>query len=162
MTKMALPFVVFISLLGWFDTASAGPRDHKPPHRDSAQVHLKVIELRGRLLREMVGLPQERAVEVETILKSFDDEHRTYSTMLEMARKTMRRLVREKSDDDAALARSVEDVRQGHDYLHQVRDKQFRAMQKVLTPKEQAVFFESLGKLRHEVRRRMHRAARKH
>lgn len=162
MIKMALPFVIFISLLGWFETASARPRDHKPPHRDSVQVHQKIIELRGRLLREMVGLPQVRAVEVETILKSFDDEHRTYSTMLEMARKTMRRLVREKSDDDAALARSVEDVRQAHDYLHQVRDKQFRAMQKVLTPREQAVFFESLGKLRHEVRRRMHRAARKH
>jgi Spy/CpxP family protein refolding chaperone len=150
MNKVVLALLIVSSFI-----MDATRVEAKPPPRHSVQVHDKLIELRGRLLKEMVGLDRSRASEVETILKGFDDEHRTYSAMLEQARKTMRRLVREDSSDHQALAKAVEDVRLAHDYLHQVRDKQYRAMQKALSPKEQALFFEFLGKLRHEVRKRL-------
>ena len=146
--------LTFICLFMGLETSEA-----KPSPAQAAQVHEKLIELRGRLLKEMVGLDETRAAQIELILKGIDDEHRTYSAMLEQARRLMRRLAREDSHDDKALANAVEDVRLAHSYLHQVRDKQYRAIQKSLSPKEQAIFFESLGKLRHEVRKRMRGAA---
>ena len=154
MRAMMAGCLTFLCLFMGLETAEA-----KPPPAHTAQIHEKLIELRGRLLEEMVGLDESRAVQVESILKGFDDEHRTYSAMLEQARRLMRRLVREDSHDDKALTKAVEDVRLAHSYLHQVRDKQYRAIQKSLSPKEQAIFFESLGKLRHEVRKRMRGAA---
>ena len=150
-------FVWALLIVSFFSLPSSGV-EAKPAPRHSVELHDKFIELRGRLLKEMVGLKGSRAAEVGSILESFDDEHRTYSAMLEQSRKMVRRLVRENSNDEMALAQAVENVRLAHDYLHQVRDKQYRAMQEVLSPKEQALFFEFLGKLRHEVRKRMRHA----
>jgi hypothetical protein len=154
--------VLSIVLLGFvllpIHDAFGRPGDSRPLHRHSQAVAQKVVELRGRLLREMVGLSEARADAVERVLQSFDDEHQTYSAMLDAAQRKMRSLLDENSDDAKAYAVAVEDVRVAHDYLHQLRDRQFRAMQKILEPKEQAIFFESLGKLRHEVRKRMRHA----
>jgi hypothetical protein len=156
--------VVFVILVifGFIPVTDSLARsaDSSPPHRHSQLVAQKIVELRGRLLREMVGLNDSRAREVELVLESFDDEHQTYNTMLGVAQRKMRSLLDEKSDDEKAYTQAVEDVRLAHDYLHQLRDRQFRAMQKILKPKEQALFFQSLGKLRHEVRKRMRRAKR--
>ena len=156
----SLLIVVLFVGLAPLNHAWSRPGEYKSSHRHSQAVAKKIVELRGRLLREMVGLNDARAKQVEQVLQSFDDEHQTYSAMLDAAQRKMRSLLDEKSEDDHAYAKAVEDVRIAHDYLHQVRDRQFRAMQKVLAPREQAMFFESLGKLRHEVRKRMRRARR--
>ena len=153
--RLVLSIVLSGFVLMPMHDALGRPGESKPLSRHSQAVAQKVIELRGRLLREMVGLSEPRADEVERVLQSFDDEHQTYSAMLDAAQRKMRSLLDDKSDDAKAYALAVEDVRVAHDYLHQLRDRQFRAMQKILEPKEQAMFFESLGKLRHEVRKRM-------
>lgn len=144
-----IPILLFIQLSSF---AHAAPQVRSP---GPGLVHNKLIELRGRLLREMVGLTAARAKEVEAILVTFDEHHRTYSERLESARRTMHRLVSAKSNDAPALASAVENVRLAHDQLHRLRDRQFRAMQNALTPQEQALFFTSLGKLRREVKRRL-------
>ena len=153
---------VVLMLFGSISVTDSWARsvDSSSPHRHSQLVAQKIVELRGRLLREMVGLNDSRAREVELVLESFDDEHQTYSSMLDVAQRKMRSLLDEKSDDEKAYTQTVEDLRLAHDYLHQLRDRQFRAMQKILKPKEQALFFQSLGKLRHEVRKRLRRARR--
>ena len=157
---MRLVLSVIMVLIGFIPVTDSFARatETKSPHRHSQLVAQKIVELRGRLLREMVGLNHEKAREVELVLESFDDEHQTYSAMLDAAQRKMRSLLDEKSEDEQAYAQVVEDVRVAHDYLHQLRDRQFRAMQKILKPREQALFFQSLGKLRHEVRKRMRRA----
>ena len=158
--RIALSIVLLGFVLMPMHDAFARAGESKPLHRHSQVVAQKVVELRGRLLREMVGLSERRANEVELVLQGFDDEHQTYSAMLDAAQRKMRLLLDENSDDSNAYSLAVEDVRVAHDYLHQLRDRQFRAMQNILAPKEQAMFFESLGKLRHEVRKRMRRARR--
>ena len=159
MMKIAALTFLIIGLAPLGDALSQ-PGEYKSPQRHSQAVAQKIVELRGRLLREMVGLSEARALQAEQVLQSFDDEHQTYSEMLDVAQRKMRSLLQDNSDDTQAYARVVEDVRVAHDYLHQLRDRQFRSMQNILAPKEQAMFFESLGKLRHEVRKRMRRARR--
>ena len=130
----------------------------KPTHRHAQAVAKEVIELRGRLLREMVGLSNERAEEAENVLKSFDDEHQKYTAMLDASKRQVHALLEVDSNDSDAYTMAVESMRRAHQRLHELRDRQFRAMQELLAPKEQALFFQSLGRLRHEVRKRMRRA----
>ena len=160
--KIGLLCILLLVALAPLNEAMSRSDGHRTPHRHSQAVADKIVELRGRLLREMVGLNEEKANQVEQILKTFDDEHQAYTAMLDVARRAMHSLLEAESDDQEAYARAVEDVRVAHEYLSQLRDRQFRAMQKALQPKDQALFFESLGKLRHEVRKRMRRARRDH
>lgn len=152
---------VLLLMIGLSPLAHARADAAPPPlHRNSEVMAQKLVEFRGRLLREMVGLSASRAAQAERVLESFDPEHQRCSGRLDSARREVRRLLDVESDDADAYARAVEELRISHAALHDLRDRQFRAIQEVLEPKEQALFFESLGRLRHEVKKRMRRAKR--
>ena len=158
--RVMMVFLLVVGLSPLAHARSEGGSTQPPLHRNSEVMVQKLVELRGRLLREMVGLSEARAAQAERVLERFDPEHHRCSGRLDSARREVRRLLDEDSDDADAYAQAVEALRVAHDALHSLRDRQFRAMQEVLQPKEQALFFESLGRLRHEVKKRMRRAKR--
>ena len=109
-------------------------------------------KMRARLLRERLKFDEKKASKVEEIMNRSAKERRALKKTLRENHKTINRLLRDGSDDQAAYRAAMDSMRKAHDAMHQSRNGQWRALSSALTPKEQAALMRAIGKMQ----RRMH------
>ncbi|MSP25345.1 MAG: periplasmic heavy metal sensor [Myxococcales bacterium] len=119
--------------------------DGAPP---SAEALERIKKMRGKVLREKVGLSEEKAKKVEASLDAHEPERRRVREATRTARKQLRDLLEANSDDQPAYDAALGKLRAGMKKMMELRDKQLDLFKKDLTPKEQAKLGQILGKLR--------------
>lgn len=117
-----------------------------------AKVEQRVEEIVGRVLREKVGLDDKKATQVEALLKKHHKARAQAKRDQHRARRALGQLLKQNSSDQKAYAKAINDFRQAQKALHQLEDKQFDELGKVLTPKQQAQLYANLDKVRRKVR----------
>lgn len=128
--------------------------DGAPP---TAEVQERVKKMRGKVLREKLGLSEEKAKKVEAIFDALEPERRKVREEVRAARKQLRELLKADSDDQPAYDAALAKLREATKKTVALRDKQFEALKKELTPKEQAKIVHQLAKLRKKVHGQMSR-----
>lgn len=130
------------------------------PGADRAAMEQRMDKARARLLRNKVGLSEEKARKVEAVLDKYAPERKRLVASMREARQKLRALVTLKSDDQAAYRTNLEQLRTSRKALMDLMDKAFTELSKDLTPKEQARLFLALDKLRGVLREAAMRRAR--
>lgn len=123
-----------------------------PPDDDKQEVvesRMKLI--RARVLRQEVGLSEEKAKKVEAILDKYQPQRRALRQKLKGHRTTLAGLLQQDSNDDAAYAREIKGLRDTHRKLQELRDQEIDELMKVMTPKEQAKFAAAMERMRNRV-----------
>lgn len=140
-------------------TALADPPP-EGPWGERAEMDQRMLKARGRLLREKVGLSEEKARKVEAVLDKYAPERKRLVASMRDARQKLRALVTLNSEDQAAYRTNLEQLRTSRKALMDLMDKAFNEVAKDLTPKEQTRLFLALDKLRGAVREGMMRRVR--
>ncbi len=155
-TRIALWIAGAALALSLSGPAYAQPEDDDgaPP---TAEVQERVKKMRGKVLREKVGLSEEKAKKVEAIFDALEPERRKVREEVRTARKQLRELFKADSDDQAAYDAALAKLREATKKTVALRDKQFEALKKELTPKEHAKIVHRLDKLRKKVHRQGNR-----
>jgi len=102
-------------------------------------------------------LSEAKAEKVEAIVKKYRKEQRTLSKDMREARRELRELFRNDSDDQQAYQKALSKLNAANKKLQTLRDKQFAELSQSLTPKEQARLLAALHKLRQHVGKRERR-----
>ena len=151
---MRCRFVTLLALL--VALLFAPPAIAQPPAAAKrAQVEAKMGEIRGRMLRDQVGLSEVKARNVEAILQRHRNERLDLRQKLLAHQRKIAELLRQDSDDQSAYTREIQGMRTSQRQLQALRETEIDELQKVLTPKEQA----RLGVAMRQMRRRMNQAA---
>lgn len=108
----------------------------------------RVHEMRSRVLRERIGLTEDKARKVEAILDRYAPERRRVATRMREALKKLRALTASNSDDQAAYRGALGQVRASRKALQELMDRAFTEVAKELTPREQVRLFLALDDLR--------------
>ena len=92
----------------------------------------------GRLLRELVGLDEQTAKEVEAVLESFRPRRQAVRKKVRVLRQKLRELVQSDSNDEQAFAYNIKGLLHSQVEMQQQRRKELRALAKILSPKQHA------------------------
>lgn len=130
--------------------ALAEPRQ---PEDKQAEIEARMKTVLGRLLRREVGLDEERATRVEKALEPFAAERRSLRGELKRARQALRELLRKDSDDQAAYTKALDQYRSAQRKLTALRDREFEAVRRHLTPKQQARYLQALRQVHQRLKR---------
>jgi Spy/CpxP family protein refolding chaperone len=122
--------------------AAAAPA---PPAGPMAQ---RLQRLRSRVLREKVGLPDDKAVKVEAILDRYAPERRKVSLKLRDGRQKLKALMVLNSEDQMAYRGALDEIRTNRKALQDLMARAFDEIARELTPKEQGRLFLALDDLR--------------
>jgi Spy/CpxP family protein refolding chaperone len=117
----------------------------------SGALRARAAKLRQRLLREKVGLDAHKAEQVAAIIDEQRDEQRRLRRDMRAARQELRRLFADDSSDDQAYEAALAKLRASYRGLADLRDRQFDAIKKVLTPREQAKLLAALARAHKEL-----------
>ncbi|MBI4952397.1 MAG: periplasmic heavy metal sensor [Myxococcales bacterium] len=123
------------------------------------EVSARVKRMRARVLRDKVGLDEARAEKVGKILDGFDAERQKAQKEQRAARRALVEVVRAKGEDQKAYADAVQRFRDAQKALVELRNRQFDAVGKELTPREQATMLVTLGKLQGKAKQKARRPA---
>lgn len=116
-----------------------------PPHgKNFEQRHEHMKQMRGNMLRQRVGLDDEKAKQVEAAFDRFDKEHFALRKNVHTARKKIQALLKSDSEEQQAYLAALKELRLAHDKLHSLRQRQMDSIDKVLTPKQRAKVLVSL------------------
>jgi len=126
------------------------------PSASSERVDQKKREMRGRMLRDRVGLSDDKARRVEAVLEKYGPERKRVHSALRDAKEKLRSLVAGKSDDQAAYRAALDQLRSSRKALLDLMERAFGEVSKELTPKEQAKLFLALDELHMGMGRGMH------
>lgn len=133
-----------------------GPEARRAKHEERRK---RFAKKRAKLLRERVGLDDATSKKVETLFKEFGKKRQTARESVRKGRDGLNKLLRDKSNDQAAYRSAIDNLRKAHDSMHNLRNEEWAALATVLTPKQQAVLLRALGKMQKRMRKRgRHRA----
>jgi len=128
------------------------------PPGPGLQMEQHMQKARAKLLREKVGLTDDKARKVEAVLDKVAPERKRIVARMRDARQKLRALVTLNSEDQNAYRTNLDQLRSSRKALMDLMDKAFAEISKDLTPKEQARLFLALDKLRGVMREAaMHR-----
>jgi Spy/CpxP family protein refolding chaperone len=113
-------------------------------------------EARSRVLREKVGLTEDKARKVEAILDRYMPERKKVASAMREARQKLHALVTLNGDDQSTYRGALEQVRTQRKALMDLMDRAFAEVGKELTAKEQAKLFLALDELRGKMGGRGH------
>jgi hypothetical protein len=136
--------------------AKPAPAGAKPtgapaaPKSTPAELHAKAI--RAKILRQRVGLSEERAVKVEAVLERYAPDRRRVQADIRDATKILRDLMRANSEDQQAYGRALDRLRAGQKALQTLRDREEEGVRQLLKPREQALLLRSLENWRKRAR----------
>jgi hypothetical protein len=130
--------------------AAKGAATPASPKSIAAELHAKAI--RAKILRQRVGLSEERAVKVEAVLERYAPERRRIEADIRDATKILRELMRANSEDQQAYGRALDRLRAGQKALQSVRDREQEGVRQLLKPREQALLLRSLENWRKRAR----------
>jgi len=100
--------------------------------------HEKFMKARSEALRQKVGLTEEKASAVETIMLQFRDQRWEIKERIHSLHEELEALVEEDSKDDAAYARLAADIRTALQEMEALKVAEWDAISALLTPREQA------------------------
>ncbi len=119
----------------------------------------RMQRVRSRVLREKVGLSDDKASKVEAILDRYAPERRKISLKIREGRQKLKALMVLNSEDQAAYKGALDEVRTNRRALQGLMERAFDEIAAQLTPKEQGRLFLALEDLRKMVARRRFRDA---
>ncbi len=154
--KLLLPAALSAGLI-----LTAAPAAEAQPKQRTVRVAKRLKQARARLLRQKVGLDEAKAVQVEKILDQHAKQRRGLKKQTKQHRRTVMALLSADSGDQQAYARAIKGARDGEKKLRALRDKEFNALAKVLTPKQQAKLMVAVKKMQKDIRRHMQRRRRR-
>jgi Spy/CpxP family protein refolding chaperone len=108
----------------------------------------KLMRVRSRVLREKVGLTDDKASKVEAILDRYAPERRRIALKIRDGRQKLKALLVLNSEDQAAYKGALEEVRTNRTALQALMERAFNDIATQLTPKEQARLFLALQDLK--------------
>lgn len=140
---ITLATLVVFAMLAMPAMAGEGPGGPKGDEcgKDEACHQKKMKEMRGKMLREKVGLAEEKAKQVEGVLDQFHDRHMALRKAFKENMKALKDLVKADSGDQEAYKKAMEAIKSNHEAQRALMEEQMEAMKKILTPKEQAKLF---------------------
>lgn len=115
----------------------------------------KMMAMRGKMLREKVGLTDEKAKQVETVLDSFHDRHMKLRKGYKDNLKAMKDLIKADSQDQEAFAKALAALQDNHKAKQALMDEQLDALKKILNAKEQAKLFMAHEKMNMKMKKFM-------
>ena len=107
-----------------------------------------MLRVRSRVLREKVGLSNEKASKVEAILDRYAPERRRIALKIRDGRQKLMALLVLNSEDQTAYKGALEEVRTNRQAMQALMERAFNDIATELTPKEQARLFLALQDLR--------------
>jgi len=125
-----------------------------------AKMEQRLKQVRARVLRERVGLSEKKALKVEAIFERFAPEAKRIEKRMRKANARLRYLFEIDSNDQKAYKMALDKQRRAHKAMVKLREREFKALQKVLKPKQQAKLLMALKELQKKVRREMRRRKR--
>jgi Spy/CpxP family protein refolding chaperone len=108
----------------------------------------RLMRVRSRVLREKVGLTDEKASKVEAILDRYAPERRRIALKIRDGRQKLKALLVLNSEDQIAYKGALEEVRTNRQALQALMERAFNDIATQLTPKEQARLFLALQDLK--------------
>jgi uncharacterized membrane protein len=153
--KHLLPATLLFLLVPVLAFAQAEPPPDVPKR---AELKARVEAARAKLLREFVGLEEERAVQVEEAMRRFDPKRKELKQALREHKKAVRQLLKQDSNDEQAFEEALAGVRAAHKAVHELREAEYDEMARLLSAKERAKLFGGMNRMR----RHLHSAFRKH
>ena len=122
----------------------------------------KFKEVRGSLLRKKVGLTDPEVTQVEAILDRYHEERRSLMEAIRTARDTIRELLEQDSDDEAAFRAAVDAALSAERAMAELRFQEAEELGKVLSAKKQARLWRALEKMHRKGMRMMQHQCREH
>ena len=110
----------------------------------------RMKDLRHKVLVNKVGLSEEKATKVEGIIDGFNTERAPIRKQMAEEKQALKQLLKQNSDDQGSYEGAIKRLREAQKKLAGVREKEFGALQKELTPKEQAKMLRALHKFRNQ------------
>lgn len=141
-----LPIVCALGLVSAPAWAQGGPQEKR------AEVESRIKQIRARVLRQEVGLTEEKARKVEAIMDRFQAERRPLREKIRAHRQAIARLLQADSNDQAAYSREIAGLRDAHRKLQASREHELDELQRILSPKEQAKTAAAVQKMRRKIR----------
>ncbi len=139
-------------------TAVAAPPGGGPRPEQIARVKA----LRGRVLRERVGLDEARAQKIEAIFERYQPERRALRKTVRQTMRTLRGLVDSNASDDQAYNAAFAQLKAAQDKLRALRDQQQAEVARIVTPREAAKLLLTMKKARFEQQRHRFQGGRHH
>jgi Spy/CpxP family protein refolding chaperone len=128
--------------------AQAQPGQGRPRFTPEQKLeHIKVM--RGKMLREQVGLDEKKATQVESALAAFDADHVKFHQTMRDSKMQLKEVVKNPNADDKAYRAAVTKHRTAFKQLHSLKEREWNRVSTMLTPKQQALLLLSLGKMKH-------------
>lgn len=104
--------------------------------------------MHARLLKEKVGLDDQRVAEVQAVHKQFRDQRKALREDMKSAHEALRLLVEGNSNDTRAYEKALANAKTARERLHALRKAEMEAVANLLTPKEQATLMVSMHKVK--------------
>jgi|ERR1041385_1735499 Spy/CpxP family protein refolding chaperone len=145
----------FLLVSAFLCIAGSAHADPAPGAGGRADVEQRMHKARARLLRERVGLSEAKAQKVESVLDKYAPERKRLLASMRDARQKLRALVTLKSDDQNAYRTNLDELRKSRQGLLDLMQKAFTEVSKDLSPKEQALLYLALDKVRMKFRDEM-------
>ena len=120
-----------------------------------AELHDKMREHRGRVLRERVGLDEKTAQATEKILDRFQLEREKLEAQQREEKKKLRAMLELDQNDQAAYTRGLRSLVDAQQKLGKLRQQELDELAKVLTPKQQAKLALAIDEAMKELRKRL-------
>jgi Spy/CpxP family protein refolding chaperone len=136
---LAIVFASKAHALGPYDD-----EDWAPEQRGHHEQRLK--QVRGKVLRNQVGLDERRAKKTEQILDRFAAERRKVFEQRRQARRKLNELVNANSKDEVAYRNALLKLGSAEQGLNRIHEQEKAALAKVLTAKERANLLVSVRK----------------
>jgi hypothetical protein len=150
--KNVLYVVAFACAALVTDASWAAPPSQEDLEQKRERIEARMKRLRADVLRKDVGLDPAKAVMAERALERYAAERKKLHAELHRQRRVLHELLHSGSDDQAAYAKAVQELRAAQTKLYSLRDREFREVSQVMTPKQQARFLASLGRIRGKLR----------
>jgi Spy/CpxP family protein refolding chaperone len=97
----------------------------------------RVKELRSKMLREKLMLNEDKAVAVENIFNTNQEEHKEIRSIMRDSRDELDKLLKIDSSDQAAYQSVLDTMAANRARMNEIRDEEMAALKGILTPKEQ-------------------------
>ena len=138
------------------------PGYSQPSWKNADSFRKRFKKKRGKLLRKRLGFDDEKSKKVEAILENHAKEHQRFGQKIRAARRDLRKLLREDSNDQKAYQKALDEMQSAAANLQRLRREQFEKLKKILSPKEQAKLLRILNRVHRKLReRRRGRAGRR-
>ncbi len=136
-----------MTLMSVLAAGAAFAEPPRGPPRDPAKREAHFQEMRGKLLRDKVGLAEADAKRAEAVFAQFDKTRKELHQRMRAAHKQLKEMLKTDVNDDVSYTQLVDTMTASFREMQELRQKEFDALRKVLTPKQQGKLLFALGKM---------------